>query len=67
MQTCNPYKPLPFSYSCINSMSAQDEVVERELSKELAGECLSLLCKTSTGLSLAYVRLDLKNRYMQEL
>lgn len=38
--------------------------MEKELTKELAGECLSLLSKTGTGLRHAYVRLDLKNRYL---
>ncbi len=36
--------------------------MEKGLTKELAGECLSLLSKVATGLSHAYVRLDLKNR-----
>ncbi|XP_064385299.1 leucine-rich repeat-containing protein 23-like [Halichondria panicea] len=43
------------------------EVVEQELTKELAGECLSLLSRTGNGLSHAYVRLDLKNRKLTDI
>ena len=32
------------------------------LTKELAGEGLSLLCKTGNGLAHAYVRMDLRNK-----
>ncbi len=48
----------------INVIQGEVQVVEQELTKELAGECLSLLSRTGNGLSHAYVRLDLKNRYV---
>ena len=32
------------------------------LTKELAGEGLSLLCKTGNGLAHAYVRMDLRDK-----
>ena len=37
-------------------------VEDNPLTKELAGECLSLLCKTGNGLAHAYVRMDVKEK-----
>ena len=39
-------------------------VEDRPLTKEEAGESLSLLCKTGNGLSHAYVRIDLRDKYV---
>ena len=40
----------------------QEELEEMVLTKELAGESLSLLAKTGSGIAHAYVRMDLRNK-----
>ncbi len=41
----------------------EEEAIEPLLlDREQAGQSLSLLCKTSSGLSHAYVRMDLRNK-----
>lgn len=37
-------------------------VEDNPLSKEMAGECLSLLSKIGDGLAHAYVRMDVKDK-----
>jgi len=37
------------------------------LTKELAGEGLSLLCKTGNGLAHAYVRMDLRDKGLTDV
>ena len=37
-------------------------VEDNPLSKEMAGECLSLLSRTGDGLAHAYVRMDVKDK-----
>lgn len=40
-------------------------IEDKPLTKELAAESLSLLCKTGTGLAHAYVRIDIKDKWVQ--
>lgn len=45
-----------------NSCSCVQVYDDLPLTKELAGEGLSLLCKTGNGLAHAYVRMDLRDK-----
>ena len=39
-----------------------EQAPDNPLTSEVAGECLSLLCKTGNGLAHAFVRLDIRNK-----
>ena len=43
-------------------LAVQEAVEEVSLTKDLAGESLSLLAKTGSGLAHAYVRMDLRDK-----
>ena len=49
-------------YVCNCCVLCTQAVEDNPLTKELAGECLSLLCKTGNGLAHAYVRMDVKEK-----
>ena len=43
----------------------EEEVEEVILSKEMAGESLSLLAKTGSGMAHAYARMDLRDKWVE--
>jgi hypothetical protein len=55
-------------HKCLNSHSLSITILQLQavednpLTKELAGESLSLLCRTGSGMAHAYVRIDLKDQ-----
>ena len=46
----------------MHDMALMQVVESKPLTKELAGESLSLLCKIGNGLAHAYVRMDIKDQ-----
>ena len=54
-------------YVCVCDDVCRAQAVEdNPLTKELAGECLSLLCKTGDGLAHAYVRMDVRDKLVNK-
>jgi len=45
----------------------EDAIVEKPLTTESIGECLSLICKTGNGLAHAYVRLDIRQKEITDI
>ena len=50
-----------FLFFCVRNTL---QIVENQLTLDQAGKGLSLLCKTANGLSHAYVRLDVREKYV---
>ena len=45
----------------------EEELVEIQLTEQMAGESLSLLCKIGNGLSHAYVKMDLQEKVLNDI
>lgn len=47
-----------------NGSEGEREGDEIALTKKMAGECLSILAKTGSGMAHAYIRMDLRDKWV---
>jgi len=51
----------------VGEAEEEQEIVECKLTEQLCGDSLSLLCKIGNGLSLAYVKMELKSKALTDI